>query len=102
MGKEKGQFKPGNSGRKKGATNRSLTRSKIISILSKPENWERFETELFAMKGRAFVENFIKMWEYDSPKYSAINFSLSNMSQQDLTFLIDKIKEQVNEQEQTD
>lgn len=94
MGKEKTQFKKGNKGRPKGATNKSLTRSQIISILSKPENWARFEKELFTMKGRAFVENFIKLWEFDTPKYSAINFSLSNMSESDLQLLIEKLKEQ--------
>lgn len=97
MGKEKTQFKKGNTGRPRGATNKSLTRARIVTILSKPETWARFEKELMAMKGRGFVEAFIKMWEFDTPKYSAINFSLSNMSDSDLQFLIDKLKEQFNE-----
>lgn len=102
MGKEKTQFKKGNTGRPKGATNKSLTRARIVSILSKPETWTKFEKELMAMKGRGFVEAFIKMWEFDTPKYSAINFSLSNMSDSDLEFLIQKLKEQVNNESNTD
>jgi hypothetical protein len=95
MGKEKTQFKKGNQGRPKGATNKSITRSRIVSILSKPEHWQRFETELLSLKGRAFVENFIKLFDFDTPKYQAINFSLSNMSEQDLEFLISHIKQQM-------
>lgn len=97
MGKEKTQFKKGNTGRPKGSTNKSLTRARIVTILSKSETWERFETELLALKGRAFVENFIKLWEFDTPRYSSINFSLQNMSESDLEFLIQKIKDQFNE-----
>lgn len=99
MGREKGFFQKGNTGRPKGSTNRSLTRGRIISILAKEDNWKKFETELFKMKGRAFVENFIKLWEFDTPKYSAISFSLSNMSEQDLELLIEKLKEQMSNEE---
>lgn len=102
MGREKTQFKKGQGGRPKGATNRSITRARITQILSKPDNWDRFEKELFSMKGRAFVENYLKLLEFDTPRYQAISFSLSNMSEQDLEFLIAKLKEQMENESKFD
>lgn len=95
------KFKTGNPGRRPGSKNKSLTRGRIIAILSKEENWQRFEKELQAMKGRAYCEAFMRMWEFDTPKWSAISFSLSNMSEPDLQFLIDKIKNQVNDESES-
>jgi hypothetical protein len=103
MGKEKTQFKTGNPGKPKGATNRSLTRSRIIQILAKPDSWERFEKELFSLKGRHFVESFIKLLEFDTPRYSAISMSLSNLPESDLQYILDHIKTQLsNEQNEID
>lgn len=57
------------------------------------QNWGTFEIQLKALKGRAFVENFLKLMPYITPAYSSINFSLKNMSDEDLEYMIEKLKE---------
>jgi hypothetical protein len=98
MGKEKTQFTEGNPGRPKGSKNKSLTRGQIAAILNDENTWTKFRAELKKLRGRAYVDALTKLFEYDTPRFSSINFSLSNMSEQDLAFLIETIKRQTNEQ----
>jgi len=87
------QFKAGNPGKPAGAVNKSFARKAISELLSKKGSWDRFEKELFALKGRAFVENYIRMWEFATPKFSAVNVGLSALSEQDLELVIEHLKE---------
>lgn len=99
MGKEKGYFQNGNSGRPKGSRNKSLTRGKISEILNDESTWTKFKTELKKLRGRAYCDTLVKLFEYDTPRFASINFSLSNMSEDDLSFLIEKLKEQMNHEQ---
>lgn len=92
MSKELTQFKPGNPGRRAGSKNKSIARMKLSEFVD--NKWTKFETEMNGLKGRAYVENFIKLLPYIMPQYSAINFSLRNMSEDDLQFLIIKLREE--------
>lgn len=94
------KFKPGNTGRPKGAKNRALCRARIETYIE--SNWDKFQKELNSLKGRAYVENFLKMLPYVTPAYQSISFSLRNMSDDDLKYLIEKIKETNEQQEPVD
>ena len=99
MEKEKTQFTAGNPGRPKGSKNKSLTRGQIATIINDPNTWTKFRAELKKLRGRAYVDALTKLFEYDTPRFASINFSLSNMQESDLQFLVDHIKTQMtNEQ----
>jgi hypothetical protein len=87
-------FEPGNSGRPKGSGNKSPTRGFIRSILHDPATWNKFKGELKKLKGRHYTDAITKMIDFDAPKYSSINFSIQNMNEEDLGYLIDRIREQ--------
>ena len=93
----KGKFKKGNPGKPKGTQNKVITRTRIAGLIE--TNWQKFETELKSLKGKAYVEAFTKLLPFHMPTYSAINFSLRNLGEDDLQYLIEKLKEQFNEQE---
>lgn len=93
------KFQKGNSGRPKGSRNKSLTRGKIAEILNDESTWLKFKVELKKLRGRAYCDTLVKLFEYDTPRYASVNFSLSNMSEHDLDFLMTKIREQVNDEE---
>jgi hypothetical protein len=95
-------FKPGNGGRPKGSKNKSITRSRIAAILNDENTWTKFATELKKLRGRAYCDTLVKLFEYDTPRFSSINFSLSNMSEQDLEFLVSHLKQQMNEPNESD
>lgn len=97
----KNLFQPGNSGRPKGSKNKSLTRTKIAEILNDAATWARFTTELKKLRGRAYCDTLVKLFEYDTPRFSSINFSLSNMSEQDLEFLVSHIRQQMTNENET-
>lgn len=90
-----GKFEKGNPGRTKGVKNKSIARSKLADYVD--TKWSKFESEMDTLKGRAFIENFIRVLPFVMPQYSAISFSLRSMSEDDLKFLIEKLKEQNNE-----
>jgi hypothetical protein len=95
------KFKTGNPGKKKGAKNRAATRRKLADWVE--NNWSRFDQEMKSVKGKSFCELFIKVLPFMMPAYQSINFSLSNMPETDLEFLIEKLKEQIgNEQSEQD
>lgn len=91
------KFTKGNPGKPKGAKNRNATRIELSQWIDK--NFIRFNSEMSKVKGARFCELYIKAMEFVMPKYSAINFSLSNMSEQDLEFLISKLKETMTNEE---
>jgi hypothetical protein len=94
---KKGQFTHGNPGKPKGAQNKIITRTRLGGLIE--NNWQKFETELKSLKGRAYVEAFTKLLPFHMPSYSAINFGLKNLGDDDLEYLLEKLKEQFNEQE---
>jgi len=54
-----------------------------------------------SLTGRAYVENFIRLLPFVMPAYQSI--SLSTLSEQDLEFLVNHIKQQLtNEEDATD
>lgn len=70
----------------------------IAEILNDPVTRTKFTNELQKLSGRAYVDALIKLFEYDTPKYQSIAMSLSNMSEQDLEFLVNHIKTQIHEE----
>ena len=94
------KFKRGNPGKPRGAKNRAATRKLLADWVH--NNWDRFDTEMKTVKGKAFCELFIKVLPFMMPAYQSINFSLSNMPESDLEFLINHIKQQMNEQGEQD
>lgn len=91
------KFQPGNPGRKRGSKNRAATRRLLAEWVH--NNWGRFEKEMATVKGKAFCELFIKILPFMMPSYQAISFSLSNMSEEDLQFLITKLREQMSHEQ---
>ena len=56
-----------------------------------------------SLTGRAYVENFIRLLPFVIPAYQSISLSLSTLSEQDLEFLVNHIKQQLtNEEDATD
>lgn len=86
-------FAPGNPGRPKGSQNKYATREHLRKILEDPAAWEKYSRELMSLKGRAFTDQFSRLWEYDTPKFQSMHLSLANMPEADLRFLLTKLKE---------
>lgn len=91
------KFQAGNPGRPRGSRNKRPTRERIQKILSDPVAWQKFEDELFSLKGRAFTESFTRLFEFTTPRYQAQSLSLSSLPESDLRFLLEKIKQQEEE-----
>lgn len=87
------KFQLGNPGKRKGAKNHAATRQMLADWVR--NNWPRFEKEMKTVKGKSFCELFIKVLPFMMPAYQSISFSLTNMSESDLQFLIEKLKEQM-------
>lgn len=92
-----GKFQPGNKGRPPGSKNRNAVRSRLSDYVG--SKWFHFEEQMDTLKGKVYVENFIKLLPFVMPSYQAINFSLRNMSEDDLKYLIEKLKELNHESE---
>lgn len=84
-------FEKGNPGRPKGALNKNPVRSRLADYVG--SKWQRFEDEMNKLEGKAYTENFIKLLPFVLPQYQSINFSLRSMSEDDLQYLISKLKE---------
>lgn len=91
------RFKPGNPGRKPGSKNKSRTREELGQWID--NNWQRFDSEMKAVKGAKFCELFLKVLPFRLPQYSAVNFSLAKMSETDLEIILTQLKQ--HEQEST-
>jgi hypothetical protein len=87
------KFKPGNKGRPPGSKNKNAVRSKLSDYVG--SKWPTFETQMNSLKGRAYVENFIRLLPFVMPSYQSISMSLSNLPEADIEFLIDHIKQQM-------
>jgi hypothetical protein len=94
-----GQFAHGNPGKPKLAENKIITRTRMAKLVD--NNWDTFEKELKSLKGRAYVESFTKILPFILPTYSAINFSIRNLSDDDLAFLLLQIKKEFNNEPET-
>lgn len=90
-----GKFTKGNPGRKKGSKNKIATRTQLSEWID--NNFKRFNAEMAKAKGARFCEIYLKAMEFCMPRYSSINFSVQNLSDDELRFFIEKIKEQMNE-----
>jgi len=96
---DKGKFGQGNPGKPKGAKNKSMTRLRIAELIE--DSWPKFLKELSTLRGKAYVEAITKLLPFHMPTYSAVNFNLRNMSEDDLQYLIEKLKEQNNYESDT-
>ena len=94
----KGRFGKGNKGKPAGSKNKTMTRTRLAELID--NKWNNFEAELNTLKGKAFVEAFTKLLPFHLPQYSAINFSLKNMSDDDLQYLLIQIKQELKELKQ--
>jgi len=94
-----GQFALGNSGKPRLAENKIITRTKIAKLVD--DHWDTFEKELKGLKGRQFVESFTRILPFIMPTYSAINFSIRNLTDDDLAFLLVQIKKEFNDEPET-
>lgn len=92
------KFKPGNKGRPAGSKNKNVVRSRLSDYVGR--KWDNFEAQMDTLKGRAYVENFIRLLPFVMPAYQSINFSLSNMSEDDLRFLIEKLKQDMGHEQE--
>lgn len=85
-------------GRQKGTPNKVTagTREALKNFLEaqRPE----FEKAFIKLSPKEKVYAYTKLLPFITPQYSSINFSLSQMSEDDLQFLISKLKEQFHEE----
>lgn len=89
------RFRKGEGGRPKGSRNKNATRTQLSKWVD--ENFAEFEKQMASLKGRAYCDIYVKTLCYVMPSYQSISMSLRNMSEDDLAYLISKLKEQQNE-----
>jgi hypothetical protein len=86
-------------GRQKGVPNKttaSMRESlKIFLEAQRPEVEKAFKK--LSPKEKVFA--YTRLLPFVTPQYSSTNFSLKNMTDDDLEFVLQKIKEEVNDQE---
>ena len=94
------KFQKGNPGKPKGAKSRSTTRAELGKWID--DNFARFQQEMQRVKGARFCELYIKSLEFVMPRYASVAMSLNQMSEQDLEFLINHIRNTMGNESDTD
>lgn len=98
MARSETQFKTGNPGRKRGSPNKvtATVREALKSFIEdqRPE----FEKAFAKLKPKEKVQAYTRLLPFVTPAYQAINFSLNQMTEDDLKIIIDQLKQQTDEQ----
>lgn len=89
-------------GRKAGVPNKvtASTRETLKQFLDdqRPE----FEKAFKKLSPKEKVYAYTRLLPFITPAYQAINFSLRNMSEDDLKYIVDHLKDNLDEQEEAD
>lgn len=62
-------------GRQKGVTNKTTSKIRDFLLYVTDNNRERFEQELLKLEGKDYVQSFLQLLEYSTPKLARVEYT---------------------------
>ena len=86
-------------GRTPGAKNKVSAPMRVLLSDFLSAEWANVQTAFSKLDPVQKVQAFSRLLPFVTPSYSAIDFSLRNMSEADLQLVLERVKNEINEEE---
>ena len=86
-------------GRKAGIPNKVTGQMRSLLSDFMNEQWPNVQTAFSKLEPKEKVFAFTRLLPFITASYSAINLSLANMSEADLQVVLERVKNEINEEE---
>ncbi len=88
-------------GRKKGTPNKTTTELRSMVTKFTIENFPEFQNAFSDLSAKGKVFAFLRLLKFSIPEYGSITDSIQNLPEHDLEFLLERFKQKINGQEDT-